>query len=446
MNAAEGVPAASTSTSGVKTILRYTGIPPSWLDKRPKLPSRNWLIFLSVTSSLAGLYIYDRQQCKAIRKAYVEKVKDLADETVGSLYRPRKVTVYGGKWPGDEDHDQSLKYFRKYVKPILVAAAVDYEMIGGKRQGDIAKRVADDIKTQRRLEAGLDAPPEVFKQLPTYQTPLEARQSEVEGGIVIIGRPTFKEFMNGLKRGWTEPLDKVDHDEILAQELEMDGRFDEEDDPQRPEPKAFEPLIEPPPLPSAASLPPIPPLPPLLLVPFTDILGFTQIPIMIWQWFNRRHDVRAGAEAGFKLVMNQTRPFSAPAETSEPLFSDITSSSSETASDLDFDKECERRFRSSLSKLPSENAKAREKYYTELKTKLEIARALARGTREPTKEEVRNPPPTEVELRAERMKKEKRWRGDLEGWQIIAPATKVAWDDRFRNALSVYVDPPPGSD
>jgi import inner membrane translocase subunit TIM54 len=111
---AEGV--STAPTSGVKTILRYTGIPPSWLDKRPKLPSRNWLIFLSVTSSVAGLYIYDRQQCKAIRKTYVERVKDLAEEPVGALYRPRKVTVYGGKWPGDEDHDQTLKYFRKYVK------------------------------------------------------------------------------------------------------------------------------------------------------------------------------------------------------------------------------------------------------------------------------------------------------------------------------------------
>jgi import inner membrane translocase subunit TIM54 len=65
---------------------------------------------------VAGLYIYDRQQCKSIRKTYVDKVKSLAEEPVSSLYRPRKVTVYGGKWPGDEDHDQTLKYFRKYVK------------------------------------------------------------------------------------------------------------------------------------------------------------------------------------------------------------------------------------------------------------------------------------------------------------------------------------------
>lgn len=319
-------------------------------------------------------------------------------------------------------------------------------MIGGKRLGDIANRVADDIKSQRRLEAGLDARPEVYKQLPTYQTPLEERLSQNQGGIAIIGRPTFKEFMTGLKRGWTEPLEKVDRDEILAQELENDGRFDEEDDLERPEPKPFEPLIEPPSVsPTPSSLPQIPPLPPLLLVPFTDILGFTKIPLMIWHFFNQRNDVRTGAEAGYKLVLGQTRPFAAPSNTSEPLFSDITSSSGEPTSDPDFDKECETHFRKSLLKLPAENAKAREKYYAELKTKLETARALARGTREPTKDEAQNPPPTEVELRAERMKKEKRWRGDLEGWQIIAPATKVAWDSRFRDALSVYVDPPPGS-
>ncbi|KAJ7632974.1 inner membrane protein import complex subunit Tim54-domain-containing protein [Roridomyces roridus] len=424
------------NAAGLKAALRHTGIPPSWLDKRPKLPSRNWLIFLSVTSSVAGLYIYDRRQCKVIRRKYVEMVQDLAEEPVESLYRPRKVTVYGGKWPGDEDHDQTLKYFRKYVKPILVAAAIDYDMITGKRLGDIATRVAEDIKSQRRLDAGVDSRAEVYKQLPTYQPPEEERKSELAGGIIIIGRPTFKEFMAGLKRGWTEPMDKVDAEEVLAQELENDGRFDEEDDELRPVPS-------PPPTTTpefSTPLPSIPPLPPLLLVPFTDIIGFTKIPLMIWQFFNRRHDVRAGAEAGYRLVLNQTRPFKPPPDDApEPLFSDITTPpKAEGTSDLDFDVECEAYLQKSLSKLPAETEKAREKYYTELQKKLETARALSRATREPTKDEVQNPPPTEVELRAERLKKEKRWRGDLQGWQIVDPTTKVAWDNRAKDALKVF--------
>lgn len=109
-------PVKPPKTSGFRTALKYTGIPVSWLDKRPKLPSRNWLIFLSVTSSIAGLYIYDRRQCKLIRQHYVDLVKDQAEVLVNPLDWPRRVTVLGSKWPGDEDYDQAIKYFRKYVK------------------------------------------------------------------------------------------------------------------------------------------------------------------------------------------------------------------------------------------------------------------------------------------------------------------------------------------
>lgn len=109
--------------SGIRTALRYTGIPTAWLDKRPKLPSRNWLIFFSVVSSVTGLFIYDRRQCKQIRQSYIDRVKYLSEETGDPLSQPRKITVYGAKWPGDEDYDQCMKYFRKFVKvsntPIL---------------------------------------------------------------------------------------------------------------------------------------------------------------------------------------------------------------------------------------------------------------------------------------------------------------------------------------
>ena len=116
-NAGDSVfPTHKPPQSGVRTVLQYTGIPPSWLDKRPGLPSRNWLIFLSVTSAVTGYYIYDRQQCKKIRQEYVDKVKDVATQPLGSVELPCKVTVYGAKWLGDEDYDRSMRYFRKYVK------------------------------------------------------------------------------------------------------------------------------------------------------------------------------------------------------------------------------------------------------------------------------------------------------------------------------------------
>ncbi|OJT08669.1 Mitochondrial import inner membrane translocase subunit TIM54 [Trametes pubescens] len=463
--------------SGVRTVLQYTGIPPSWLDKRPRLPSRNWLIFLSVTSTVAGYYIYDRQQCKKIRQEYVEKVKDLAEQPMGSMELPRLVTVYGAKWVGDQEYDRSMRYFRKYVKPILVAAAIDYDMVKGRRHGDIARHVEDKVRKERRIMAGLE-------QFTTGPLPLpgstfeEKRQRELDGGIVIVGRHTLKEFMAGLKRGWSDGLQPVDREELLARALESDGKFDEPETelaaettvgdgepiptPSRIPSSAFSVLSNPalraPPPKAAQSIPDhlnappaeIPPQPPMLLTPFTNYIGLTQIPLMIWDFFNERYKVAEGAEAAYKLIRGNSRPFTAPPadafvvqagdvdtpEPSKPYQAELS------PTDLDFDRESESYYKKNVVRdFLSEIESARNAYYKSLVTKLEIARALSRGTREPTKEEKENPPPTEVELRAERLKKELRWTADEEGWDIVRPDKDVQWDERFRNKLRVYIDP-----
>ncbi|KAM6500406.1 Mitochondrial import inner membrane translocase subunit Tim54 [Amanita muscaria] len=424
--------------SGIRSALRYTGIPTSWLDKRPKLPSRNWLIFLSVVSSVTGLYIYDRRQCKQIRQSYIDRVQSLSEEAAGPLAQPRKVTVYGAKWPGDEDYDQCMKYFRKYVKPILVAAAVDYESIVGKKHGDIANRVANDIRLRRRMDHGIDTDSDYTKALPTYKTLPERRKKELEGGIVIVGRPTFKEVMAGFKRGWTQGLEDVDHEEMLAQELESDPHFDEPEDGETlDEPVAnrnpiYSPLRVPSftdpsqnsqhhSIPEILNAPPteIPLMPPILFVPFVDHIGLKQIPLMLWNFFNQRQYVKAGADAAYRLIMNASKPFDAQ-------------------HDLHLGEDAEAYYKK--SSLVDDINNARRKYYEELPAKLQIARALARGTREPTKEERENPPPTEVELRAERMNKERRWRSDLTGWSIVDPSSSPVWDDRLGDALRLFAD------
>ncbi|KAF7986543.1 hypothetical protein HWV62_26266 [Athelia sp. TMB] len=478
---APDAPKLPAQKSGMRAALEFTGIPPSWLDKRPKLPSRNWMIFLSVTSTVAGYYIYDRRQCSQIRQSYVDRVKHFADEPIHSLDVSRKVTVYGAKWPGDEDHDRAVKYFRKYVKPILVAAAVDFEMIVGKRHGDIADKVEEEIKTQRRIAVGLEPPPPVMPALAKYQ-PLDVLyRKKLEGGTIIIGRPTFKEFMAGTKRGWTEGLEKVDKEEALARVLESDNHFDEPEEPEMathvddgepiPTPSKlpssnglYSPLQlkRPPPppvplqtIPTEKNTPPtvLPEMPPILFVPFTNLIGFTRMPLMMWEFFNQRHKVQSGSEAAYRLVMKQTRPIIPPSVSSADFTpSEFTSSEGETTKseavrggDLDFDIEAEKYFKSSLSETVAEIEKYRTKYYKELPAKLETARALARGTREPTKEEAAHPPPTEVELRAERMKKELRWRGDAAGWELVRREAGVAWDDRFAPVMRVFDDSIPES-
>ena len=354
-------------------------------------------------------------------------------------------------------------------------------MVVGRRHGDITNRVAEEIRKSRRLDAGLDAPPSQDVYPPNYpfRSLAEIRQQRLAGGIVIVGRSTWKEFMAGLKRGWTQGLEDVDHDELLAQELESDSRFDEPEEQSNylgdnePETSTNTPSQSPtkvgsPPIaalqyrlptqpqtpvpapkqasqiPEALNAPPasIPLLPSILFVPFTNFLGFSQVPHMLWGFFNERHKVRSGSEAGYRLVMNATRPFNPPPSEKKSLFDDVASDSAPVSKgDLDLGKESEPFYRSSLSQMLEEIEKDRQKYYDGLPAKLETARALSRGTREPTKEEVENPPKTEVELRAERMKKEKRWRADAAGWNIVKPESEVEYDNRFDDALRMFTDP-----
>jgi len=296
---------------------------------------------------------------------------------------------------------------------------------------------------------------------------LEAEQQrEQEGGVVVIGRHTFKEYMEGLRRGWSESVYTVDREDQLARRLQSDGVFDEKDEETlddhsgvaiMPSPPATQPMpevaskpIEPlafPPAPNPAlspftalrrqpGIPPVhqrqqrpvfvdeppsvlPSHPPIGLVPYLNHLGFLQIPYMVYDFFTQRCHVQSGCEAAYRIVRAHARSIQ--------------------TSDLEFDLNSERYIKGSFSKVPRRIEKAREEYYKEVTKKLKAARELARREREPTKAEMTNPPPTEVELRAERMKKELKWTSDLEGWEILKKP--LAWDERFRMAIRVFDDP-----
>lgn len=434
----------------IAELFESVGVPQSVTRYRPRLPSRNWLIFLSVTGSLLGSYIYDRRQCRLIRDSYKARVAHLAEEPLATHDLPRKVTVYTCKSPSDDDYQRSMRFFKKYVKPVLVSAAVDYEIVNGRRYGDLANIIAEKIKTRRRIAAGLDPEPPSPIPIPMQMTPAQKLAREAEGGTVVIGRHSFKEFMHGTRQGWTESLERVDKEEELAQELSTDGVFDEreEDDAATSDKqdgdapsKPFQPPVIPGLLPQVAlpqatprkttvpaelDQPPavIPQQPPLLLVPFSNLIGFRNVPWMIADFFNERARVRVGCDAAYRLVMAQTRPFDA-----------------RPGGDLDFDLKQEEEYLPAFVNLPDEDAKARNKYYEALTKKIATARELSRGTREPTRDERNFPPPTEVELRAERLKKEQRWRADHRGWSILRPGAPPAWDDRFARAFSVYAAP-----
>lgn len=295
------------------------------------------------------------------------------------------------------------------------------------------------------MVAGIDPEPPNFIPIPGQLTPAQKLAREAEAGTVIVGRHTFKEFLHGMKEGWTSSLEHVDEEEELAQELSLDGVFDEpEDEQENPAhdqttrlappavPQLLPQLLLHPPKPRRATIPAhldvppavIPQQAPLLLVPFSNVLGFRNIPWMIADFFTERKRVRAGSEAAYQLIMGHTRPFDSSPE-----------------HDLDFDLGQEDEYLASFDTVPDDVAKTRREYYEALAKKITVARELSRGTRPPTKEETNYPPPTEVELRAERLQKEKRWRERLCGWSILRAGAPPAWDERFEGAFKVYIPP-----
>jgi import inner membrane translocase subunit TIM54 len=368
-------------------------------------------------------------------------------------------------------------------------------MINGNRHGGLARSIADKIKSQRLEALSPDHPlrnqsaPSIIS-LPPITSPSQQREQELQGGTIIVGRHTFKEYMRGLRLGWTEGLDDIDREEALARQLASDGMFDEPDmlvtlesegsDGTQPSANSsstargsksplFSHLIAPPMKASPLRSPephqrqstetlPVPqeilPQPPLLLLPFKNLLGFWYIPHMMVDFFNERKRAREGAEAAYTLIEGQTRDFVPPDQQTEinHLLDPSELEGLETPTDplptvgpqggdLDFDIEQERYIRKSYNKVPKEIAEARKKYYEALPGRLAAARSLARNEREPTKDEREHPPPTEVELISERFKKELKWREELDAWRLLRPGSGVDWDSRLASALRVYKSP-----
>lgn len=207
-------------------------------------------------------------------------------------------------------------------------------------------------------------------------------------------------------------------------------------------------------------LPPVdrvPPQPPLLLVPFDHPIGMKWWPLKLYGFFRHRDRVRAGADVALALIAQETEDLVPPSTGSEGLSTyrgdqgladdalvqgheqDAKQAGPTGSPHLDFLLDTEPHIRRSYNSLPSVMVSSRTDYLSTLPEKLKTARDLARGVREPTKDETKFPPPTEVDLRAERLKKEQKWREDRQGWEVVRKGSGVAWDERMEGALKVFV-------
>ena len=276
-----------------------------------KLPSRNWLIFWSLSAALSAAIIYDKREKKRATAKWAHAVEHLAKDPIHNpCAMPRKLTIFLSAPPGDglrfaQDH------FTEYIKPILAASGLDWEFVQGRREGDIRAVVAERLRKVRRgWESDLtgvpqeDVPPEDVVAIVRRKN--ATPQYEGPNGDVVVGRNTWKEYVRGLHEGWLGPLSPPPEPEPIsslasdsgsgstdgdAAAASPDEKKPEETDESKPKP----PPPQPKPYNSPDSYPasPLPLLTPAELTPSAPIrephiLGFLNTPTRMRRFFNRR--------------------------------------------------------------------------------------------------------------------------------------------------------------
>ncbi|KAJ5596708.1 hypothetical protein N7450_003166 [Penicillium hetheringtonii] len=204
-DAAAGASKPQAAPKPPNPVFKMMGLP----NFRLKLPSRNWMIFLTITGSFTGALIYDRREKRRAQQKWSELVAHLAKEPLAVDQMRRKLTVYLAAPPGDglriaRDH------FKEYVKPILTAAALDYNVIEGRREGDVRAGTAEQIR-KIRIKAGektsVVEEPSVETAVLDMREKLGVSDEAGPKGDLVIGRHTWKEYVRGLHEGWLGPLD-----------------------------------------------------------------------------------------------------------------------------------------------------------------------------------------------------------------------------------------------
>jgi len=314
---------------------------------RPRLPSRNWMIFLSITGTFTAAVIYDKREKRRAQRKWCKLVEHIAKEPMGRQEMPRKLTVFLESPPSDglrvaQDH------FKDYVKPILVASGLDWDFIQGRKEGDVRAELAERIRNSRTP----------YEERTEESVVDEVRRrsgiKEFNGvrGDIVIGRHTWKEYVRGLHEGWLGPLteppkasegrstDESNIPETLMQskteitselasqpttEGEENALSEEAPPPEEPEPKPDEKPAKPPqPAPFittaeyllAATPPDLPSeIGPSTPISFPHILGFLNTPRRLYRFLNRRALADQIGRETAAIILATYRPYNS---TSDP--------------------------------------------------------------------------------------------------------------------------------
>ncbi|KAI5855762.1 mitochondrial import inner membrane translocase subunit Tim54 [Tricharina praecox] len=295
---------------------------------RAKLPSRNWSIFLGVCSVIGSTVGYDRYHTKLVKQKWIDTVSHLSTEPLEPMALPRKVTVYLAAPPGD-GIQAAREHFRDYVKPLLNAAAVDFDVVEGRKMGELRYKVAEEIRGRRRGDE--DGPVEEARK----RAGIERVD---EGGVIVVGRHAWKEYLRGVHEGWLGPLEAplptppppssemvMEAASPVVESLEdaiaektaaavpvLDPK--EEEKKKKEEEKKKKAIPAPFLLPSqygAATMSEQIPgrLEAAAVVPFPHILGFLNTPIRMYRYVTRRHMADEVCREAAAVALGFHRPF-----------------------------------------------------------------------------------------------------------------------------------------
>lgn len=319
------------------------------------------MIFWTVTGSFFGTLIYDRREKGRAQEKWSNLVAHIPKEPLPVNQTRRKLTIFLSAPPGDGLRS-AREHFQEYIKPVLVAAAVDYEVFEGRKEGEIRAALANKIRRDRRL-AGEGTPvPDGEEDTETYIKKVREHfgVSDEPGikGDMVIGRHTWKEYIRGLHEGWLGPLDPpppksepepvpAELGEPIAAEI-VDGGEQQPTETKEEEQKTEEPKKEAekskkklPPTPAhifpseypSGQLPPSIPheLQPSDPIPFPHLLGFLNTPIRVYRFLNQRHIAdNVGREVAAIVLASGMRPYN---ESDQSAASEGTSSSEFQSSD-----------------------------------------------------------------------------------------------------------------
>lgn len=297
------------------------------------------MIFLSITGSFFATLAYDRRQKKAVQKKWCDLVSHVAQDTLPVNQLPRKITVFLSAPPGDGIRP-SRDYFRQYIKPVLVAAAMDYDVIEGRKEGQVRYGTAEQIRRLRRKQGEVGEKEEemdVEKAIDLVREKMLVANEPGIKGDLVLGRHTWKEYIRGLHEGWLGPLDEpvppvpdipAPSTDPTAEDSQHPDKVADEKKPEEKKPEDDKkPASTPPAYISTNSYPlaSLPPTIPSLLEPSQPlhqqhILGFLKTPQRIYNFLTRRYLADEIGRQTAAIVLAAHRPY----QQTEPLVSDLT--------------------------------------------------------------------------------------------------------------------------